>query len=177
MNITNEQAEYLLGIPKKVVVNDSLLNHYSIDQMFPLKLRLELVSPVDDDYTFLWEINQSDKNRIRISFHHQENDSKTGLIRIDYNSGHTNPEAISEFVPAKFHPYAGKHFDSHEHHIHYHVQGYKTLSWAVPLKDDGFEIKELDDNPDLQLNIARIIQYFARIVNIQTEITVNSLLL
>lgn len=99
------------------------------------------------------------------------------MLRIDYNSGHKNPEVISEFLPEKFHPFAGKCFSNDEHHIHYHVQGYKSLAWAIPLANDEFEIKDLDDGAEFNTTFARIIKSFAKIVNVETEITVNTLLL
>ncbi len=177
MKISNEQAEYLLKLPKKVVVNEALLDKLAIDQRFPFNERFELVSEKDDEFTFLWEIQQSKKNSIRVSFHHQENDSKTGLLRLDYNSSHKNPEDISEHVPGKFHPYAGKYFSNSEHHIHYHVQGYKSLAWAIPLDTDKFEIKELNSGVGFNSTFANILKMFAKSVNIETEISVNELLL
>lgn len=177
MKITNEQAEYLLKLPKKVVQNDMLLDKLTIDQKFPFDVRYELVSEKDDEFTFLWDIHQSKKNSIRISFHHQENDSKTGLLRVDYNSGHINPEVVTENVPEKFHPFVGKSFSINEHHIHYHVQGYKSLAWAVPLSIDEFEIKELNDDTDFNVTFANIIKLFAKTVNIETDIKINTLLL
>lgn len=177
MRITNTQAEYLLNLPKRVVENGTLLDKLTINQKFPFNARFELISEKDDEFTFLWEIQQSKKNSIRVSFHYQENDSKTGLLRVDYNSGHKNPEVISEFLPEKFHPYAGKCFSNDEHHIHYHVQGYKSLSWAIPLTMDGFEIKKLRYGTDFNTTFVDIIKLFAKTVNIETEITVNTLLL
>ena len=177
MKITNEQAEYLLKLPKKVVQNDMLLDKLIINQEFPFFARYELVSEKDDEYTFLWVIQQSKKNSIQVSFHHQENDSKTGLLRVDYNSGHTNPEIISEYVPEKFHPFAGKIISNKEHHIHYHVQGYKSLAWAIPLSEDEFKVKELNDGTDFNSTFTNILKLFAKTVNIETEIIVNELLL
>lgn len=177
MKITNEQAEYLLKLPKKVVINETLLDKLIIDQKFPFNSRYELVSEKDEEFTFLWEIQQSNKNSIRVSFHHQEDDSKTGLLRVDYNSGHKNPEDISESVPERFRPFAGKYFLNSEHHIHYHVQGYKSLAWAIPLSIDKFEIKELKDGAEFNSTFAKIIRMFAKTVNIETEISVNELLL
>lgn len=177
MRVTNEQAEYLLKLPKKVVENGTLLDKLTIDQKFPFSARFELISEKDDEFTFLLEIQQSKKNRIRLSFHCQENDSKIGLLRVDYNSGHVNPEVLSEYVPEKFHPYAGKKFSPEEHHIHYYVQGYKSLAWAIPLSADQFEIKELNDDVNFNSTFADILKLFARTVNIETKILVNELLL
>lgn len=177
MKITNEQAEYLLKLPKKIVENERILNSLTINQEFPFNKRYELVSEKDEEFTFLLEIIQSKKISIRVSIHYQENDSKTGLLRIDYNGGHKNPEIITEFLPEKFHPFAGKDFSNSEHHIHYHVQGYKPLAWAIPLEIDEFDIKELNDDVNFNYTFAEIIRLFAKTVNIETAITINTLLL
>jgi len=177
MKITNEQAEYFLSLPKKVVQNDIVMDKLIIEQKFPVNVRYELITEKDDDFTFLWEINQSSKNSVRINLHHQENDSKIGLIRVDYNSGHVNPVNITDQVPTKFHPYAGKCFTNYEHHIHYHVEGYKSLAWAVPLSVDKFGIKELNNDANFNTTFVKIIKLFAKTVNIETEISVNELLL
>lgn len=177
MKLTNEQADYLLSLPKKIVNNEDILNQIIIEQKFPLNLRFELISPSDNEVTFLWEINQSKKHGIRLSLHHQENDSKTGLFRVDFNSGHVNPEAISEFLPEKFHPFAGKIFTNNEHHIHYHVQGYKTLAWALPINETDFPIKEINDDSEFNTNFAELIEIFAKTINIVTKIKVEKLLL
>ncbi|MDR3094990.1 MAG: hypothetical protein LBU62_10200 [Bacteroidales bacterium] len=176
MNITNEQAEYLLKIPKKIVKGEELLLQLTMEQRFPFNERFELISEEDKEFTFLWEIHQSEKNTLRVSLHVQENDSKTGLLRVDFNSGHKNPETINAYLPEKFHPYAGQQFTNSEHHIHYHVQGYKPLAWAIPLVDDNFEIKTLEEK-DFNQTLSRIITLFAKTVNIETIITINTLLL
>jgi hypothetical protein len=176
MNITKEQAEYLLKLPKKIVQKEELLSHLTIQQTFPFNERFELVSKNDDEFTFLWKIQQSAKNTFRISLHFQENDSKIGLLRIDFHGGHKNPEVINEFLPEKFHPYSGKEFSNSEHHIHYHVQGYKSLAWAIPLIDDDFDIKSIDGK-DFNKTFADIILLFAKTINIETIITINTILL
>ncbi len=177
MKISNEQAEYLLKLPKKIVEKEKLLETLTINQEFPLNQRYDLVSEKDDEFTFLLEIQQSKKSSIRISFHHQENDSKTGLLRVDYNSGHKNPEEITEYLPEKFHPYAGKYYTNNEHHIHYHIQGYKPLAWAIPLAVDEFEIKEINDDANFNSTLADIIKLFAKTINIETKIQINTLLI
>lgn len=177
MKISNEQAEYLLKLPKKVLEKDVLLDNLTINQVFPFNLRYELISEKDDEFTFLLEIQQSKKSTIRISFHHLENDSKTGLLRVDYNSGHKNPEDINEFLPEKFHPFAGKYFNNDDHHIHYHIQGYRSLAWALPLTVDDFEIKEINDDANFNNTFSNIIKSFAKAINIETKIQINTLLL
>jgi hypothetical protein len=174
--MTNEQAQYLLDLPKMIVENNKVLNSITINQVFPFNKRFELIAESDDEFTFLWEIKQSTKNTIRISLHYQENDSKTGLLRIDYNGGHTNPETVLDAVPEKFHPFAGKVFSNDEHHAHYHVQGYKSLAWALPLTVDDFEIKELTEM-NLNNTLTSAIQLFAKTINIETGIIINTLLL
>lgn len=115
MKITNEQAEYFLSLPKKVVQNDIVMDKLNIEQKFPVKVRYELVSEEDDEFTFLWEIN--------------------------------------------------------------HVEGYKSLAWAVPLSVDKFEIKELNNDANFNTTFVKIIKQFAKTVNIETVISVNELLL
>jgi hypothetical protein len=174
MNITIEQAKYLLELPKKVFKGDKLLLEMTIEQKFPFHERFELLSEKDDEFSFLWEIKQSTKNTLKISLHILENDSKIGLLRIDYNGVHTNPHAINENVPKKFHTYVGKRFT--QSHIHYYVPGYPPLAWAIPLIDDNFEIKTIE-HKDLNTNLKDIIILFAKTVNIETVITINGLLL
>jgi len=174
MEITNEQADYLLNLPKKILTEKGLLSEMIINQRFPFLERLELSAEINDEFSFLWEIKQSSKNTLKISLHIQENDSKIGLLRIDYNGSHKNPEYINEFVPEKFHKYKGKEFINSEHHIHYYVQGYKSLAWAIPLIDDDFEIKTIK-NPNHQFT--DIIKLFAKKINLETIITINTLLL
>ncbi|MDR0864068.1 MAG: hypothetical protein LBO74_03935 [Candidatus Symbiothrix sp.] len=176
MNITNEQAEYLLKLPKMVIIDDKILPHLTINQKFPLRERFELISETDNEFSFLWEIKQSAKSTFRISLHFQDNDSKIGLLRIDFNCGHTNPEGINEYLPEKFHPYVGKQLSINEHHIHYYVQGYKALAWAIPLTIDDFEIKTIEEK-DFNTTLAKIITLFAKAINLETAITINALLL
>ena len=180
MDITNEQALELLKLPKKILNRDKnkLLDNIIINQVFPFNIRYELVSEQNNEFTFLLEINQSKKNSIRINVHYQENESKIGLLRIDFNGGtHKNPEIIHDELPIKFHQYVGKFIEMKVNHIHYYVKGYKNLAWAIPLTDEDFEIKELKDDANFNNNLADIIQLFAKTVNIQTNIQINTLLL
>ncbi|MDR3367023.1 MAG: hypothetical protein LBO71_08685 [Prevotellaceae bacterium] len=79
-------------------------------------------------------------------------------------------------MPEHFRKYVGKEFSVKEHHIHYYVQGYKPLAWAIPLVDDDFAIKTIEAI-NFNQTFADIIKLFAKVVNIETVITINSLLL
>lgn len=176
MIISNEQSEYLIQLKKKVLQNDVALEQLTINQEFPMHLRFELISEEDDDFSFLWEITQSAKNAIRISLYFQEDESKIGLFRVDYNSGHRNPETASDKLPQRFLPFVGKWFSNEESHVHYHVEGYKPLAWAVPIEDSEMTTKEIaDTNTNEKLSSA--IQEFAKIINLETVLTINTLLL
>jgi len=176
MIISNEQSEYLIQLKKKVLQNDVALEQLTINQEFPMHLRFELISEEDNDFSFLWEITQSAKNDIRISLHFQEDESKIGLFRVDYNSGHRNPETASDKLPQRFLPFVGKWFSNEESHVHYHVEGYKPLAWAVPIEDSEMTTKEIaDTNTNEKLSSA--IQEFAKIINLETVLTINTLLL
>ena len=176
MNITNEQATYLIGLKKKIVYQDNPVNEITIDQKIPFKERFILISEDDKDYSFLWEITQSRKDDIRISLHYQENENKIGLFRVDYNSGHKNPEIMTDDVPLKFKHYVGKVFTNRENHLHYYVKGYRMLAWAMPIGDSELKIKDIDEN-NMQENIIHAIKEFAAIINLKTEIKINKILL
>ncbi len=176
MTISNEQADYLIHLKKKIIENDNMVDQLTINQAFPMHLRYELVSDVDKDFSFLWEITQSAKNSIRISLHFQEDESKIGLFRVDYNSGHRNPDTALDSLPPKFEPYIGKCFSNEESHVHYHVDGYKSLAWAIPIEISEMVIKQIPNN-DINSKFVSAIQNFATIINLETVLTINPLLI
>lgn len=175
--ISNEQAQYLMSLKKKILVDGIPANNLVIDQRFPVNIRYEIISEADLDFVFLWEIKQSSKNSFQLSLHYQENDSKIGLIRVDYNKGHKNPDTDNGQLPSMFVPYIGKWFDNTESHVHYHVDGYKTLAWAVPIAVADIVVKELGEVGDLNLNIKAAIENFAQIINLETIVSVNAILI
>jgi len=141
--ISNEQAEFLLTIPKFVVENDKKIDPLIIIQPNVWRTRYSLMGESNGDiFEFMLEIWQGVKNRLKMSLHFQEDETKIGLFRVDYWSGHSNPQTISDKVPVKFHPFVGKHFVISEHHVHYHIEGYPTLAWALPIEQDNFPYKE-----------------------------------
>lgn len=61
MKLTNDLADYLLTLPKKILDKGTLASEIVIHQTFPLTARYELISEEDDEFTFLWVIQQSKK--------------------------------------------------------------------------------------------------------------------
>ena len=132
----------------------------------PIDDRLYLASREEEDLSFFLEISQSAKRLLKLTLHFQEKDASIGLLRVDFNGRHRNPEIANDRVPSAFQPFAGQWIE--ESHIHYFVEGYKQLSWAIPLKvDDSFPIKKFDEISE----IGSVIVEFGRRINLQTEIT------
>ena len=52
MNISNAEAEYLLELPKKIIVNDSIQDNLTIWQKSLFHARFELISEKDEEYLF-----------------------------------------------------------------------------------------------------------------------------
>jgi hypothetical protein len=108
---------------------------------------VNLVAPEMPSYKFLIDIQPSKRARYKMTLHSQENNSYFGLLRVDFNGSHENPERISETLPDELKQYAGMKF-RRESHIHLHVEGYKQLAWAIPLRDHVFPTKELTEPSD-----------------------------
>jgi len=167
--ISNKLAEKLLKLPKHITHNHEKLDVITINQPTLWNFRYNLVGELENEnYEFLWVVFQSKKNLLKMSLHVQENDTKIGILRIDFWSAHTNPQSLNESVPIKFHPYQGMYFALKDHHVHYHVEGYPTLAWAIPISDDTFAYKETSNK-----NIPEILEEFAKVINIQTKLTIN----
>ncbi|MCW2276923.1 DUF6978 family protein [Heliophilum fasciatum] len=169
MDMTNEEAEKLLETPKFIVLNDEKIENMKIPtNSAAVNLRLNAISD-DGEHMFLFTVQQSAKYNIKITLHFQEDNTKVGLLRIDFNGCHKNPDVITPHVPLFIQPYASKFFDFEDHHIHYHVQGYKTLSWAVPLAVDVFPVKTIDDFTSFQ----QAILCFGKRIRLNTELDIE----
>lgn len=167
--MTVELADYLIGLDKKIVKNDEMVNSFQLEIKFPLKLRLFLSSPDDLDQNLLIDIKESEKKTLKISLHHQDNGTQNGLLRVDYNARHLNPAEINVNVPEKFKPFAGQWLDNYPGHIHYVVDGYKPLAWAIPLETDNYLVKELKKREDY----AETLDAFFKKINLKTKISYN----
>ncbi len=134
--ITQEQAVYLLALQK--VLKDT---HTSEIVLKNERTNLDLMSPEDRKWEFKVQYYSNKRVSFKISIHHLETNTNIGLMRVCYNSGHKNPEIASTRVPDFLKPFAGASLD--DSHIHFFVQGYKDLAWALPLKSHDFPAKKI----------------------------------
>ena len=75
-----------------------------------------------------------------------------------------------------FKPFIGKWFSNDESHVHYHVDGYRSLAWAVPIEITDVQTKVISAN-EINSNFVDAIIGFAQMINIETIIMVNPLLI
>lgn len=176
MVMNYEQAQYLINMKKKILENGVVKDSIVIEQHLPMRLRFESISEIDNEYTFLIAITQSPKGMIRINLHCQDQDSKIGLVRVDYNSGHFNPINAPQNLPDIFKPYIGKQFGENGHHVHYYIDGYRSLAWAIPIGDTDIRTKDIRKE-HINEDLANAIVDFARFINVETEIIINKALL
>lgn len=167
--MTVELAEYLIGLDKYIIENGKILDRYLMDIHFPMNFRLMLAATDDLDQNLIINIKESEKKALKISLHHQDNSTQNGILRIDYNGRHLNPAEVIPTLPEIFIPFAGQWLDDYPSHIHYVVNGYKPLAWAIPLKFDDFPIKELNDRKDY----SRTLSAFFKKINLKTIVTYN----
>lgn len=160
---TLDQVKYLLNLPKHICENNDIIEVKRFDPL-PFNEKIYMLSKEDRDYLFFLDIFRSSKNQLKLNFHYQEKESAIGLLRIDFGSGHKNPETSSDNVPEILRPYTAQYID--EPHIHYYVEGYKNLAWALPLKDDKFPIKDYSKEQDF----CDIILSVAKLINLKTEL-------
>ena len=164
---SSEFAEDLIKLPKYIneLNNPKLIIEFSNIW----RLKFDLVGVINGDkYNFLFDVWENNKGYLKMNLHFQENDTSIGIYRVDFYGTHRNPTNIEETVPSFLHPYAGKSFAPEEAHAHYHVPNYKTLAWAIPLKDDSFPIKQRTKD-----NTEKIFYSFVKAINIQTKIKLN----
>ena len=169
--LTTEQAIDFIKLPKKIFVDGKLRDTIFLEQTFPMDVRLEICAIEDSNLTFLWSIKQSSKMSIRISLHCQQDDSHIGILRVDYNSGHKNPEEAPKDLPKILKPYIGKEFTINESHVHFHITGEtQQMLWAIPIEVSDMPVKTFDATAE---DIENVIIEFAKLINIQTNIRLN----
>lgn len=175
--LTYQESLRLLNMTKKVRSKDgALVGSLEIDLKSQLDMRIDLVAEDDGAYVFQWVMRQSSKDSLKMSLHLMDGDSKDGVFRVDYNSSHLNPMDRRPDLPEVFIPYIGKHFKINEHHVHYQVEGYRSLAWALPIAETDIEKKEI--RPDcLSEDMAEAISSFAKVAHIDVKFIILPTLL
>ena len=163
---SNELAKKLINLPKQIEGGAITI------KLSDEKSRLYLNNPDEPEYNFLFEITSHKKITFKISLHNQEDNTKEGLMRVDYKGGHKNPEGVNAFVPDFIIPYAG-YFFVNEPHIHVYVEGFKDLAWAVPLKEFNFPVLDINNADDFN----DAINAFAKEINIVTPLNIQTAIL
>ena len=161
-----ELANYLLSLDKYIIESNNELKNKQLQLESPLKLRLNLIAHDDPDQVFLVDIKESEKKALKISFHYQGDTAQYGLMRVDYYSRHKNPEEILDTVPENFRQFAGVFLDEFAGHIHYIIDGYSPLVWAIPLEYDDFPVKDIRDIND----ITSVMTAFFEKINLKTKL-------
>ncbi len=162
-----EESLKLLKCSKFIKDKES---HYTLDNK-QLRSNIELYSDEYPELVFKLDINNSSKVHLKLTLHLLENEEKVGITRIDYFGQHRNPVTINEDVPKFLHPYKGAWFDFDSHHIHFQVEGYNNLSWAIPLSD-------YPDNPFTSINDVRdvysTVAEFFKFINVVNKIKLKN---
>ena len=165
--LTNQEAKYLLGLDKNLLIPDQIVD------LRRKSNTLELISYQDSDYSFRLDITSNQKIILKTSIHHMESKSFIGLMRIDFKGGHHNPPEINNSLPDFLKPYADKWFKPDEPHIHFYVEGYRPLAWAMPLADTDFPVKDIIHQADLN----DLITNFADKINLKSKINIQQSIL
>jgi hypothetical protein len=165
----SQKAQYLIDLPKKIVEYGTLLERKSIVLSTPFNERYSILSEEDNNYSFFVEVYQSSKNLLKITLHFQEDGANYGLLRIDYGGGgrHKNPEVCNANVPEVCKPYRGQWIDTP--HIHFAVEGYRQLAWAIPLGADEFPVKFIEQDTD----ITPAFSAFLKRINVTTVLMIT----
>lgn len=162
-DITTEEANKLLHMEKKIVINDDLQDVHRLSLPDSFFSRLNMQS-LDGNNVFLLQLSQGLYNQACIDFHFQENAQYIGLLRIDYNNVHKNPKSINEHVPPIAREYQGQYI--YESHLHFYVEGYKNLAWAIPLTVSDFPVKSIQNTE----NLFSALEAFCSRINLTTKI-------
>ena len=145
--ISQQIVNNMLAVDKKVYEEDRYLDDYEVKYGNLLKIRIPMASLPDTEYEFFLEVTQSSKKRLKITLHFQNINASLPLLRIDYGGTHKNPEEANKNVPDCFRAFTAEDFMEDDPHIHYYVEG-QGLNWAIPLREDDFPIKTINNDND-----------------------------
>lgn len=177
--MTFKEVQDLIAKPKKLVADDGhQLDFYYLEQNVPFNVELNLTDTETRKLKFRINVTQSQKVGYKISFHMMDTNGYIGLSRLDINGlAHTNPKEVTDKVPDFLKPHASERIDTS--HLHFYVEDYETLAWALPLVDVNNEnIKDISTTTtNLSVDIVEALRGFLSYVNVKTKITVNPALL
>lgn len=168
--MTTEYAEHILGLEKFITQDGGILRTVRLSLDTPLNIRWKLKVPTEMELDLRVEIQESPKKALKIGLHHQDDTAQHGLLRVDYHSRHRNPVDLTDAVPQRFHPYAGIFLDQWPGHIHYVVDGFPTLAWAIPLEADSFPVKDIQGMD----HVRNAVLAFCKRLNIATQVTIEN---
>lgn len=125
-------------------------------------------------HEFVLDVKQSEKFGIRLNFQMMD-DMNWGLARLDYNSNHKNPDIMTDDVPVIFHSHVSELFVG-KAHLHYHVDGYPQLAWALPLDETEITTKDVAEDDMIQ-GFVDAFQSFVAYINVKTRIVINKMVI
>lgn len=167
--LTYNDVKQLLDIPKVIINKDQRMSSFVIDFAKSNDYRLYMVTAdaIDTKPQFMLRIWVSSKSRTKISLHTQDGETNCCLIRLDYNGAHhTNPQLGNETLPDIFKPYIGKVISPD--HVHYHVEGYQSGAWAIPLDDDDFPVKHVTLDGYTR-NVVDVLEHISKVIHLETK--------
>lgn len=132
---------------------------------------MALEDDLAQDIKFLLDITRSSKRSVQLTLHFQEKATSICLLRIDFNPGtqHTNPPLAENGtgVTPELSKFAGRKIIGS--HLHYHVDGYKSGAWAIPIEDADFKVKNFDGE-DFVNSFNSIMEALSSKINLVTRI-------
>lgn len=169
------EAQELVKMPKWVMDEEGeIIEELTISQEYPMRMRLNLVSGDSMKREFVLDVKQSEKYGIRLNFQMMD-DLNWGLARLDYNSNHKNPDILTGDVPEMFHAHVAELFEG-KAHLHYHVDGYPQLAWALPLDETEIATKDVTDD-NMTQGFVEAFYSFVKYLNVQTKIIINRMVI
>lgn len=176
--MTFDEVQDLLAKPKKLVTEEGyLLDMYCLDQKQPMAIELKLTDVETKKFLFRLSIKQSSKIGYKITFHLMNSNGNIPLSRLDINGSHFNPREITAKVPDFLKVHVGERILSS--HLHYAVEGYDNLAWALSLKDvNDSRLKDVESSSKtITTDIAKALTGYFTYLNVLTKLEINLALL
>lgn len=174
--MTFEEVQELLGKSKKLVADDGqLMDAYYLDQKVPLTIKFDLTDTETQKLKFRLAVQQSSKIGYKINFHMMDVNGYIGLSSLDINGSHWNPIEITDKVPGFVAGHASEHIITS--HLHYYVEGYKPLAWALALSDTKNDLlKDVSTtSTHIHVDVISSLLGYLKYLNVATKFTINTM--